>query len=336
MKLEAREIRQMILVAMAVLVIPMVMFPAKLGLELAQFSVLRTVLEVVFYGLAIYFINRKAPVQKIIGAAFLSLGIRAVLGALFGALIILMYQIKAEVAFSFGLVSYMPSIILHIVSIPLMLYPFIKKFKVSDEKLQPEQPKTEAPKRNEPVMKKQTFDQPVKKDISSSSFVITRDKKGVSLDLSVKQAPVSEKKFDTEQKDTTSVNGFDKVVNYIGENGGVHLAAVVDKNGLLLGGFKRTESSAEDLAPMALLLLEQNNTALKKMNLPNPEKLEVMFEDKRLIVAYEQTYCLMVISERSVDDLIHIRINQGLEMLKNYVAERYSEQLSGNAERIYV
>jgi hypothetical protein len=44
----------------------------------------------------------------------------------------------------------------------------------------------------------------------------------------------------------------------------------------------------------------------------------------------------MVVSERATDDVLNIRINQGLEMIRRYVAERYSEKLIGNSEKAYV
>jgi hypothetical protein len=67
-----------------------------------------------------------------------------------------------------------------------------------------------------------------------------------------------------------------------------------------------------------------------------PQKIEYIFKEDKIIIAGEKSYCLFVVSERTADDIINIRINQGLEMIKKYVAERYSEKLIGNAESIYV
>ncbi len=114
------------------------------------------------------------------------------------------------------------------------------------------------------------------------------------------------------------------------------MAAVIDHEGLLLAGFKRGEYEPEDVAPYALPISVRNLDFYKKMNLVIPEKTDLMFENKRMIIATEKSYSLVVLSERTVDDVLSIRINQALEMIRTYTAERYSEKLIGNAERIYV
>jgi len=43
-----------------------------------------------------------------------------------------------------------------------------------------------------------------------------------------------------------------------------------------------------------------------------------------------------VISERQSDDVLGIRINQALEMIRKFVDERYSDKLNLNAESIHV
>ena len=138
------------------------------------------------------------------------------------------------------------------------------------------------------------------------------------------------------QSAKTNENGFQNAINYIGENGSVYMAALVDFEGLLLAGFKRGNYEPEDIAPFALPLASRNADTYKRLNLTIPEKTDLMFEDKRMIIASEQHYTLIVISERTMDDVLNIRINQGLEMIRMYTAERYSEKLIGNAERIYV
>ena len=54
------------------------------------------------------------------------------------------------------------------------------------------------------------------------------------------------------------------------------------------------------------------------------------------MVAREESFSLMVIAERQIDDFLNIRINQALEIIGKYVAERYSRKLFVNVERTYV
>ncbi|MFQ5454496.1 MAG: hypothetical protein ACE5D6_09970, partial [Candidatus Zixiibacteriota bacterium] len=131
-------------------------------------------------------------------------------------------------------------------------------------------------------------------------------------------------------------NGFEKASQYIGDDGSVQLAVVIDNEGLLLANFVRGDYEPEDWAPFALLLMQRNDDVLSRLGLKTPEKMEILFKNKKITVACEELYSLMVISERAIDDVLNIRINKGLEIIRNYIAERYSNKLIGNLEKSYV
>jgi hypothetical protein len=122
----------------------------------------------------------------------------------------------------------------------------------------------------------------------------------------------------------------------LGAHGSVFLAAVVDNEGLLLSNFKRGNVVAEDLAPLALLFFDSNRRILEKARLGGPEKIDVMLKDKRLVVARDQQFSLMVLAERQSDDTLNIRIIQAMDMIRRYWAERYASRQTVNAVRIHV
>ena len=44
----------------------------------------------------------------------------------------------------------------------------------------------------------------------------------------------------------------------------------------------------------------------------------------------------MVLSERQADDLLNIRINQGMDILRKYAAEKYASGQQTQVEKSYV
>jgi hypothetical protein len=312
MDINSRVTRQMLLISLVVLMIPMIIFPERLGTMLAEASFAKFLLELAFYVMIIYFFNRKAPLANLIKSAALCMLYRFGLGTIFGLLIVVMYSLNFNVAITLGTVSYIPAIVLHVIVTPFIVRPIFSKWLLK--------PETDE------------FDSNVVMDIEKigvTSFAATKDK---TLDTS---HPDSDGEFPTEPVKTSN-NGFAKAVNYIGEDGSVMVAAVVDNEGLLLANFKRGSIEIEDLSPFANLLIDKNVEQLSRLGLNSPEKIEYVFENRKLIIANENEYLLMVVSERTADDVLNIRINQGLEIIRNFVANRYSDKLIGNGEKSYV
>ena len=114
------------------------------------------------------------------------------------------------------------------------------------------------------------------------------------------------------------------------------MAAVIDEEGLLLGNFTRNQIDPETWAPLALLFLQSSGDVLERTKLDGLERLDLQLKDKRMVVARSKGCSLMVVSERLDDDLLNIRINQGLDMINRFVTERYGDKLNSNAEKIHV
>ena len=115
----------------------------------------------------------------------------------------------------------------------------------------------------------------------------------------------------------------------------IKLAAVVDHEGLLLSDFSRGGIIAEDVAPFALLIKANGAGSMNFLSYGCPERVEFQLSNDRIVLCYEESYCLMVIAERHNDDLLNIRINQAMEMVKKYMSERYSETLRPAMEKSY-
>ena len=322
MSLTSKEIRQILLLSLAVVIIPLMLFPKKLGFELSAFSFVSLSLEVVFYGAVVYFYNRQTSLLRLIGAGLVCLVSRFV----FSLFIVALYSINFGIAMQFGLFSYVPAVLFQIITMPFVLYPLMIELVGESQPVRRHQIHSE-------TFTESTTPPP---SVTSGSFVFTKEK------------PASKQRINPEHYRKPSgsaapvagasevVSGFDKAVRYIGEDGSVVMAAVVDHEGLLLGGFKRCEQALEDLSPFSLLINDTNYRLMNRVGLAQPERTEFIFEDKKLVITHDAFFSLMVISERTVDDVLNIRISQGLDIIRNYIAERYSAKLIGNAEKQYV
>jgi len=319
MDINSRITRQMLLISLVVLMIPMIIFPERLGTVLAEASFSKFLLELTFYVLIIYFFNRKAPLGNLIKSGLLCLSYRFGLGILFGLLIVIMYSLSFKAALTLGTISYLPAIVLHVIVTPFIVRPIFSRWLL-----------------------------PEKSDEEDVNSGVDIDKFGVTSFVATKENVATFSQADSDDKqseehlqkitETIKVgdNGFAKAVKYIGEDGSVIVAAVIDNEGLLLANFKRGDIDTEDLSPFANLLIDKNVEQLKRLGLNSPEKIEYVFENRKMTIANEKKYLLMVVSERTADDVLNIRINQGLDMIRKFVANRYSEKLIGNAEKSYV
>ncbi|UCG60603.1 MAG: hypothetical protein JSV52_09725 [Candidatus Zixiibacteriota bacterium] len=322
MEISGRIARQILLFSLLVLTVSMVIFPKKYGTMLPEAPLVNVVFELVFYGLVVHLLNRKLSPLQLISSAGLCLIYRFALGGGVGLLIVALYSWKLKTALLAGMGSYLPGMLLQIVAAPFILKPVIDSLH-----------NPRAARRTRPAASTNASD-------ATSSVAVSKEK-GFSKTVPTYATESPAASGRTAQTGTSSSavsdgNGFERATRYIGEDGSVLVAAVVDKEGLLLGNFSRRGVDAEEWAPFALTLVEQNEQVVSKLACDAPEKIDILFDNKRIVVACEKAYSLMVVSERATDDVLNIRINQGLEIIRKYVVERYSDKLIGNAEKAYV
>ncbi len=323
MEISGRIARQILLLSLLVLLVSMLIFPKKYGTNLADAPLIYVVVELVYYGFVIYLLNRSLTPLQLVSSAGLCLIYRFALGAALGVGIVTVYQWQFKTALVAGMGSYLPGMLLQIAAAPFILKPAIDILYGRRPKAKPKTaPTTPTP------------------SAESLTSIAASKKKGYSQTgpASVTEVfgPDSSQAQSTSAPTVTEDNGFDRATRYIGEDGSVMVAAVVDVDGLLLGNFSRRGVEAEDWAPFALTLVEQNHQVVSRLELDKPEKIDIVLHDKKVIVACEEAYSLMVVAERATDDVLNIRINQGLEIIRKYVAERYSEKLIGKVEKTYV
>jgi hypothetical protein len=331
MELTGQTNRRIIIFSLAMIILPLVAFPARLGTDLAKASLITALYELAFYSVVLFVFHRRTSLLKLVQGAGVCLVYRLALGAAFGLLMAAVYSMQLRVSLTLGMSGYLPAILFHVALAPLALKPALDQLFTDG-----------GPKRRA-VVSSALDDQA---DLGRTSLAVSKERPARADETFAPKPVVSAQRGETtgSYRTTDSAvlhprvdhNGFDRAVNYIGEHGSVHLATVLDDEGLVLGAFRRGSIDPEDWAPLALLLVDGGNRVLSRGQMTGLEKMDLVLKEKRLVVARPDGCHLMVLADRHDDELLNIRINQSLDMINKFVAERYGEKLNPNAERIHV
>lgn len=317
-----KNIKNLILLASLILVvIPMVIFPNKLGLPLLSGSALYMLYEMAFYGFVLYSFRREAPLTTILIGSALTMVFRMGLGAALGLAIIIMYGLDSSVAFSLGMGKYLPAIILHVVAAPFVLRLAYLHLASS---LTPQQPK------------KFVFEPHVEEEESpplDTSEPILQPQANVVNDIDTDNQTFD----DPVDQQSDGDNQLERAVQYIGESAAVQMSLLVDEEGLTLANFNRCEEDIELWAPAAIIIEKENRKLLNKFSpVGEPSKLDFTAHNRRIILRRIERFTLMVMAEENIDETIHIRMAQAVDMIRKYINERYSPALFARVEEQYV
>ena len=329
MELNGHVNRRIIIFSLGAIILPLVIFPARLGTDIVRASLINALYELVYFSVVIFFFHRRTTLLKLVEGAGVCLIYRLALGAVFGLLVAAMYSMQLKVSLTLGMSGYLPAILFHVALAPFILKPVVSQ-------LYPVEGETPAssftPKTVPATLEKAGSSTPVKQSLAAAD---TQPNRVVSQPRRAESAAFV-KRAEASGGIPREARGFERAVNYIGEHASVNLAAVVDSEGLLLGSFRRGPIDPDTWAPLALLFMDESRKVLRRGRVNGLEKVDLVLKDKRLVVARPEGCYLLVVAERHDDDLLNIRINQALEMIGKFVAERYSSRMNANAERIHV
>lgn len=327
MKLLGRHTRPILLLSLVVLMIPLFLFPHRLGTGLVRASMIYLMYELAYYMLVVFTLTRTASLLPLAQTAGICVIYRLVMGSVYGLCIAAGYAMNLKVSLALGMSSYLPAVLLHIAATPFVLLPILKQ-------LVERRPQIASEPRH-----REESESPM---IEGKTTFVTGSRKGRSA---VAITPLeshseSERAWRT---DTASAhgrpgdaNGFERATRYLGEDASVRVAAVIDNEGLLLGNFQRGGDLAENWAPLALLFYDQNQQVLDRFTDRTPEQITLRLDDRKIIIARDGTFFLMVVADRHNDEMLNIRFSQALDIVRKYVAERYGHERAVNTENAYV
>ncbi|RKX23524.1 MAG: hypothetical protein DRP51_00075 [Candidatus Zixiibacteriota bacterium] len=318
MTVSPKDSRLMLLISSVLIVIPMVIFPAKLGTELSSGSFTYAFFEVLYYGVIFFILRPGSSLLQLFQGAGLTFLCRIVIGTIFGIMISIMYDVGLSASLTLGVSKYLPAIILHIAFVPIITKPVY--YAILGE---PSGDELRRDKKKQVAFQSQT-------SATTPSQIIVQPKPVVARKTAVEE-PIAAVSVDK------STDGFARAVKYIGEHQSVKMAAVVDDEGLTLSSFSRDGVDIEEWAPLALLFKEANREILRRLtDAAEPERLDLTFDQNKLFALKVSQFTLLVLSNREDDDLLSIRLVQASDIIGKYISERYDELLTASPEEKYV
>lgn len=337
MELTSRISRQVALLSMVLVIVPVIVFPERFGTDLARASLITVLYEIVFYGLVLWLFYRRTNLIQLVQAGAVCLVYRLALGALFGLLIAAMYSMDIRVSIALGMSGYVPVVLFHVIAAPLVLRSALSGLL---QGRQPSRPVVEAQAPPTPSAPPARWEDTRSEGLAEQA---PGQKQMTEMSPPAQPEATPEWRDSMAERDNTretghhgELSGFERAARYIGEDGAVMMAGVVDREGLLLGGFSRGNLIAEDWAPYCWLFRQHNQAVLSRAGLDEPERLNLLLPDKKIIVAFDRQFALMVVAERQMSDTLSIRVNQALEMVRGYLVQRYNPELFENVETSHV
>jgi hypothetical protein len=327
MNVSGRAVWQLQVFSLVILIIPMIVYPSLLGTELQKFVPTHILYELLFYFIVTFVLFRQVTFSQAIQISLVCIIYRLILSSLFAFLLAALHSMPLNVSFTMGMYSYLPALLLHIIAAPLILKP------VMDGVYSEKPNRRTIPQMDVPINEA--------REMGKTSVAYSKERKGGRITPRPIPKYVSSRRplEHGAGKETLApageINGFDKATKWVGEDSSVKMAAVIDHEGLLLSNFGRGDFLAEDIVPHALTIMESCSERLNKIDFDSPERVDFLMHGERVVIALEKNCCFMVIAERRSDDLLNIRINQALEMLRKYMSERYSPELRPAMERTY-
>jgi len=118
-------------------------------------------------------------------------------------------------------------------------------------------------------------------------------------------------------------NKFQATLEYLAEYRGVKAAAICDDEGLVISSIGQENIDAEYFSPLALLILEQANKVLNRLNENPVQSMVIKTNDSWLTIECIDNIILVVNAAIETDELLKVRIGQAVEMIKSHLKDKY-------------
>jgi predicted regulator of Ras-like GTPase activity (Roadblock/LC7/MglB family) len=317
--------RQLLLVSLLILLIPLFLFPDRVGTGLVEASIVYVLVELLYYVVIAMIFVTGGSVIRSLQFAGICLIYRLALGAMFGIMVVAFFSMGFKAALILGMTGYLPAVLLHIA-----IAPFILRSIASEEDERGRRRRISTP----PVMSQMAPPTPHLSPVGSRTKPVNvgRERQPLRADTAGHHhsgdIPMPGSAGDP--------GGFDRSAHYLGEDSSVQAALVVDDEGLVLGQFCRGDIIPEDWAPLALLVEASASHALQRVGVAATDRVDIEVDERRVIVTRATGCYLMVIANRQSSEVLRIRIHQAVDMINKYVEQRYYQTLVPNAEMAYV
>ncbi|MCP4568545.1 MAG: hypothetical protein GY841_13290 [FCB group bacterium] len=314
--------RLILLLSLILIIVPMVVFPNRMGMTLASGSTIYMFSEIVYYGFVLYLFRRDISLVALIVGSALTFVYRMALGAVFGLAIIMMYGIESSIAFSLGVTKYLPAVLLHVASAPFIMRAVY--LQLAADMVPPQNKRISRPT-------------PIAEDFAP----VNNNNPVTGINSKAVNRPVL-KEFNVEQPTGPTLysddeNLFERAIAYLGEIASVRMALLVTEEGLVLARMSRCDEDGDLWAPLAISLESGIDHILDRFQQRSQaEGLDLSTQNKRIILRRVEHVILMILADPDIDETIHIRIAQATDMVRKYMSERYSPAAFARVEDNYV
>lgn len=332
MTVSKKDTQLVILLSGIIIVIPMVVFPAKLGIDISTGSFSYAIVEVLWYAAVFFLMRSQSSILQIFQAAGLTFLYRIVVGTIFGLFLSIMYGVGISASLSLGVSRYFPAILLHIISAPFIVKSFYLAILGEGEN------------ESRPRLKPHSKDHKEESVIDQPYF--NRQDKGSERTATASADPTARANASGGLKTAEAApdvvfgqdqNGFERAVRYLGEQGAIKLAAVVDHEGLTMATYRHSDIDPDLWTPLAELFKERNIDVLNRnYQAPGLQRIDLYLEHERIFILAVDRMSIIVVSNREDDELVGVRLHQAAEMVRKYVSERYGKLMSAGTEEKYV
>jgi len=290
------------LVFLFVMVVPLAFFPQDFGLKLKFSFFMLWAFELGWYATIFFISFSKASATRVILATLLTWSYRLGLGIGFGLLLLAIFSLPFSSSLQLGIYGYTPAFLLQALMSPFalksLLGGFMKKTTRSDQEHTSLQKK----------IPEAVF--------SPLSFEKARDRTEGRGWLS----------FEKNTKFTKEDN-LENILSYLREYTGVKGAILVDFEGLVVAKESSPDFDFETVASYARRLKEANDQILQKMGGKSSERIGIHTPDLWLSLIQIESFLLIVVSDRHTDELLSVRIQQSVGMIKRFLTGRYQQNI---------
>ena len=116
---------------------------------------------------------------------------------------------------------------------------------------------------------------------------------------------------------------FQTALKYLDEYRGIKGAVIFDIDGLVVGWIGQEKFDAEFFSALALLMLDQVNNVLIKLNENHSQSMTIRTNDSWITFKVIGSFVLAVNAESNTDKLLKVRIEQAVEMIKTHLKDKY-------------
>jgi hypothetical protein len=309
--------RQTILALGALIAVPLLFYPKRLGLPLFELSPVVSLVEWLFYLAVFSLIGSRLPGSTRVLTAGFTVISRLGLGMILGSIVAWTHSMPWTKTVAEMMWSYPLSLVLHLLLAPVVLLPVWEHLMTQPSSLKQRRRVVGlAPSRPRPV-------RPIHHASGSRTTVATK----VASASDPAQGNVPGMAEPT----------LDDAVSYVGEYQGVRMCWVVDHEGLPLAVWQRQQYSADAdfWAPVSVEAADFHRKRLSAEGACRPQRIEVRTDQGRLIAEAVGDYWLGVLADPDADDLISIRLSRALEMTANYL-QKAGRAHAGAGEAHYV